>query len=70
MILTLVFFILASLILGVTTYMGYKGQEELEVQTKGGRGKRESRAPADENLVSPKFSSNRRWHRRRAGSKT
>src|SRR4051812_49806143 len=34
MILTLVFFILASLILGVTTYMGYKGQEELEASTK------------------------------------
>jgi hypothetical protein len=29
MILVLVFFILASLILGVTTYMGYNGQEEL-----------------------------------------
>jgi hypothetical protein len=30
LILVLVFFVLASLILGVTTYLGYKGQEELE----------------------------------------
>jgi hypothetical protein len=30
MIVTLVFFILATLILGVTTYLGYKGQEDLE----------------------------------------
>ena len=34
MILVLVFFVLASLILGVTTYLGYKGQEDLENQTK------------------------------------
>jgi len=34
MILVLVFFVLATLILGVTTYMGYKGQEELENQAK------------------------------------
>src|SRR5262249_26482496 len=30
MILVLVFFVLAALILGVTTYLGYKGQEDLE----------------------------------------
>jgi len=30
MILVLVFFVLASLILGVTTYLGYKGQDDLE----------------------------------------
>jgi hypothetical protein len=33
MILVLVFFVLASLILGVTTYLGYKGQEDLEKAT-------------------------------------
>jgi hypothetical protein len=34
MILALVFFILASLILGVTTYMGFNGQTELEAKAK------------------------------------
>ena len=34
MIVTLVFFVLASLILGVTTYMGFDGQTELENQKK------------------------------------
>jgi hypothetical protein len=34
MILVLVFFILATLILGVTTYMGFNGQTELETQAK------------------------------------
>jgi hypothetical protein len=34
MILVLVFFVLASLILGVTTYLGYNGQTELENQAK------------------------------------
>jgi hypothetical protein len=33
MILVLVFFVLATLILGVTTYLGYKGQEDLEKAT-------------------------------------
>lgn len=34
MIVTLVFFVLASLILGVTTYMGFDGQADLEGKTK------------------------------------
>jgi hypothetical protein len=33
MILVLVFFVLASLILGITTYLGYKGQDDLEKAT-------------------------------------
>ncbi|HEX3147944.1 MAG TPA: hypothetical protein VHR66_07655 [Gemmataceae bacterium] len=52
MILTLVFFILASLILGVTTYMGYKGQEELETQAKEAKKNQDAaRAQADEQLA-------------------
>src|SRR5262245_39811247 len=37
MILVLVFFILASLILGVTTYLGFNGQAELEGQAKAAK---------------------------------
>jgi hypothetical protein len=37
MILMLVFFVLATLILGVTTYMGYSGQDELETQAKAAK---------------------------------
>ena len=37
MILVLVFFVLATLILGVTTYMGYSGQDELETQAKAAK---------------------------------
>jgi hypothetical protein len=52
MILTLVFFILASLILGVTTYMGYKGQEELEASTKAAvEEKKKAAALAEEQLA-------------------
>jgi hypothetical protein len=39
MIVTLVFFVLASLILGVTTYMGFDGQTELETKTKDAEAK-------------------------------
>jgi len=52
MILGLVFFVLATLILGVTTYMGYKGQEELENQAKGAAEKQKAaEAQANEQLA-------------------
>jgi hypothetical protein len=56
MILVLVFFILASLILGVTTYLGYKGQEELEAQAKGAAEKQKAaEAQANEQLTRRNF---------------
>lgn len=45
LILVLVFFILASLVLGVTTYMGFNGQTELEAQAK--TAKEEAKKAAD-----------------------
>jgi hypothetical protein len=52
MILVLVFFVLATIILGVTTYLGYKGQEELETQAKkAADDAKAARAQADEQLT-------------------
>jgi len=56
MILVLVFFILASLILGVTTYLGYKGQDELENQAKAAAEKQKAaEAQANEQLTRRNF---------------
>jgi len=52
MILVLVFFVLATIILGVTTYMGYKGQEELENSAKASADKQKAaEAQATEQLM-------------------
>jgi len=52
MILVLVFFVLASLILGVTTYLGFDGQAALQTQAKEAQDKEKAaKANADEQLT-------------------
>src|SRR6476646_8762689 len=52
MILVLVFFVLASLILGVTTYLGFDGQAALQTQAKDAQDKEKAaKANADEQLT-------------------
>jgi len=52
MILVLVFFVLASLILGVTTYLGFEGQSKLEeAAKKAADGEKAAKANADDQLT-------------------